>query len=269
MPDERLHACAYHVLRYNPNLVRDEWVNIGILVHNPKSKRARARLIEEPVEFGRVRKLHANADLDLLRALASDFQTQLDERKKEWDEYFQHLNETLSNALQLSPQRGVLTEDLDAELDRLYRDHVALPRYRRAAAETPSTRAAIRTRINQVFRRAGIYRPMQKGVPVEEFTYPGDSLRLDYSYRSNGTRGFVHALTISGDVTQAKVLAFTAESIRGKLAKTTFTAVAEMRPVPGNRQHQFVARLLEDQKIELVPVSELEGFANRLKPTIH
>jgi len=64
MPDERLHACAYHVLRYNPNLVRDEWVNIGILVHDPKSKRARARLIEEPVEFGRVRKLHANADLD-------------------------------------------------------------------------------------------------------------------------------------------------------------------------------------------------------------
>ncbi|PYU15252.1 MAG: hypothetical protein DMG29_07425 [Acidobacteria bacterium] len=110
---------------------------------------------------------------------------------------------------------------------------------------------------------------MQKGVPVEEFTYPGDSLRLDYSYRSNGTRGFVHALTISGDVTQAKVLAFTAESIRGKLAKTSFTAVTEMRPVPGNRQHQFVARLLEDQKIELVPVSELERFANRLKPTIH
>src|SRR3989442_3239822 len=96
MPDERLHACAYHVLRYNPNLVRDEWVNIGVLVHDRKSKRARARLIEEPVEFGRVRKLHANADLDLLRALASDFQTQLDERKKEWDEYFQHLDETLS-----------------------------------------------------------------------------------------------------------------------------------------------------------------------------
>src|SRR5947209_12792519 len=118
MPDERLNALAYHVLRYDPNLVRDEWVNIGILVHDPKSKRARARLIEEPVEFGRVRKLHANADLDLLRALASDFQTQLDERKKEWDEYFHDLDETLSNALQLSPQRGVLTEDMDAELDR-------------------------------------------------------------------------------------------------------------------------------------------------------
>ena len=28
-------ACAYRVLRYTPNLVRDEWVNIGILLFNP------------------------------------------------------------------------------------------------------------------------------------------------------------------------------------------------------------------------------------------
>jgi hypothetical protein len=27
-------ACTYHVLRYTPNLVRDEWVNIGILLFN-------------------------------------------------------------------------------------------------------------------------------------------------------------------------------------------------------------------------------------------
>ena len=28
-------ACTYHVLRYTPNLVRDEWVNIGILLLIP------------------------------------------------------------------------------------------------------------------------------------------------------------------------------------------------------------------------------------------
>jgi len=30
-------ACAYRVLRYTPNLVRDEWVNIGVLVFDPQS----------------------------------------------------------------------------------------------------------------------------------------------------------------------------------------------------------------------------------------
>jgi hypothetical protein len=30
-------AYVYRVLRYAPNLVRDEWVNIGVLVFDPES----------------------------------------------------------------------------------------------------------------------------------------------------------------------------------------------------------------------------------------
>jgi hypothetical protein len=36
---------AYHVLRYVPNLVRNEWVNIGVLVFNPRTGERRLRLI--------------------------------------------------------------------------------------------------------------------------------------------------------------------------------------------------------------------------------
>jgi Protein of unknown function (DUF3037) len=35
MPDEALQPCAYHVVRYQPNLIRDEWVNIGVLLFIP------------------------------------------------------------------------------------------------------------------------------------------------------------------------------------------------------------------------------------------
>ncbi len=31
------HAYAYRVLRYTPNLLRDEWVNIGVLVFDPET----------------------------------------------------------------------------------------------------------------------------------------------------------------------------------------------------------------------------------------
>ncbi|HEX7699001.1 MAG TPA: hypothetical protein VF394_16440, partial [Candidatus Acidoferrum sp.] len=37
-------------------------------------------------------------------------------------------NKTLSNGLQLAPQKGVYADDLDAELERLYAEHVAPPR---------------------------------------------------------------------------------------------------------------------------------------------
>ena len=35
MPDDPLKTCAYHVVRYQPNLIRDEWVNIGVLLFIP------------------------------------------------------------------------------------------------------------------------------------------------------------------------------------------------------------------------------------------
>jgi len=269
MLEENLQPCAYHVLRYNPNLVRDEWVNIGVLIHDPQNGHARARFIEEESEFARVRRLHANADLALLRALAADFEAQFESQRGKLDEFFRKLEETLSNALQLSPQKGVLTEDLDAELDRLYRDHVEPPAFRRTAAQVLASRSGVRARARDVFRRAGILRRMEQHLRVEEFTYPGDSLRLDFAYRANGTRGFAHALTLAGGATQAKVLAFTAEAIRAKLAETSFAALTEAAPSAGDKQHQFIVRLLEDQGIELVPANRLESFASRIKPTIH
>ena len=49
-------TCAYRVLRYTPNPVRDEWVNIGVLVFDPRTGERRLRMIEEPEEYARVRR---------------------------------------------------------------------------------------------------------------------------------------------------------------------------------------------------------------------
>ena len=54
-PPER--ALAYHILRYIPDLIRDEWVNIGVLVFNPETGERRLRLIEDQDEYNRVRRL--------------------------------------------------------------------------------------------------------------------------------------------------------------------------------------------------------------------
>src|SRR5258708_17882268 len=75
-PSER--ALAYHVLRYVPNLVRDEWVNIGVLVFNPRTGERRLRLIEDQVEYNRVRRLHPSVDEAVLRALRDDLEDRLD-----------------------------------------------------------------------------------------------------------------------------------------------------------------------------------------------
>jgi hypothetical protein len=179
------------------------------------------------------------------------------------------LDDTLSNLLQMSPQRAVLSANLESELERLYTDHVAPPSHRpRGAVEAPDTRVGIRARAMEIFRRGGIFGRMQKGLRAAEYTFPGDPLRIDFAWRSNGTRGFVHTIALARDPRQAKEFAFTAERIRARVSDCRFAAVTETEPVPGNERHQFVAQVFAEQKIEIVPVPRLDDFTNRLRPLL-
>ena len=271
MPDAEtaqvLRPCAYHVVRYTPNLVRDEWVNIGILLFDPAGGRLLQRMVEEPAEFARVRRLHPAADEELLRRLSDDFATQ-SATSGNAQGYIARLEQTLSNTVQLSPQKGLLAEDLEAELDRLYRDHVETPRHGRLTEDVTS-RNGIRSRANQVFRGTGIWPRLERRLRVDEFTYTGDPLRLDYGYRRNGTRGFVQALSLSRDPGQAKVLAFTADAIRQKVAHPEFVAITEIEPHPQeNPRHRFVLGLLDAREISVVPLARLAEWSYRLRPTL-
>lgn len=268
MSESHERTCAYHVLRYTPNLVRDEWVNIGVLVFDPTTGARRIRLIEEPGEFARVRRLHPQADEALLRALRDDFERQFTLQNGGFREYLMKLNDSLSNALQLAPQKGVRTEDLDAEVERLYVDHVASPQAPAQSRERLSSRGALRSWCNQVLRQARVWERVEKSVPAEKYTFAGDPMKLDYGYRRNGTYGFIQTLSVSRDPSQAKILAYTAERIRAKLASTEFTAVTDMALEGSGGRHRFVAETLKEQGIEGVPVDSFAVWVNKLRPLV-
>jgi hypothetical protein len=265
MANQTLRSCAYRVLRYTPNLVRDEWVNIGVVLFEPPRARIEIRLIEEPAEFARVRRLHPQMDEGLLRALQADFEAQFAAQPEDPVGLLARLDESLSNVLQLSPQGAVLTEDFEAELGRLYERYVEPPGFRSPAAEDLTSRHGIRRRVRAVFRTAGILDRVEKSVRVDEFTFPGDPFHLDFGYRRNGARGFVHALALGRDPASAKVLAYTAERIRAKVESAEFTAITEVEAQPENRRHQFVASLLAEEKVSLLAVARLAEFASRLR----
>jgi hypothetical protein len=126
-----------------------------------------------------------------------------------------------------------------------------------------STRAWIKARFNDVLKRRHVPR-LERGIRVEEFTQAGDPMRLDCGYR-NGAHGFLHAVALGRDASQAKVLVYTAERIRARLAKCEFTAITETEPLRENPRHQFIARLLAEQDISIVPLNRIEKFAEELR----
>lgn len=282
-PSQTERPCAYRILRYTPNLVRDEWVNIGVLVFDPRTGERRLRLIEEQEEFARVRRLHPGADEPLLRALRDNLEDRfeaagrapaqgshggasegsaLEQLLRKWDD-------TLSNALQLAPQKGVLSSDLDAELERLYADHVAVPRTA-ARAGVPGSRAQMRSYCTQVFRQARLWDRIQKSIHASEFTFPGDPMRIDYGYRRNGTRGFLQTLSVSRAPGDAKMLAYTAEKIAAKAAlKTEFAAITDIELTGQNDRSRFVDRTLRDAGIEPIALDHFAVWVGKLKPLLN
>jgi hypothetical protein len=127
----------------------------------------------------------------------------------------------------------------------------------------------MRSYCSQVFRQARLWDRIEKSVRASEFTFPGDPMRRDYSYRRNGTRGFVQSLSVTRAPADAKPLAYTAERIIAKASlKTEFAAVTDVALNAENDRHRFVRDTLRDAGIE--PVA-MEGFAvwvAKLKPLL-
>jgi hypothetical protein len=268
MPEEMLLNCRYRVLRYVPNIIRDEWVNIGVLLEQFEEEgdihlRAAMRLIEDGSEIARVRRIHPGVDEELLRSFSGDFAKRLQLPSAEFAAYLAKLDQMLSNTLQFGPNKAVLTDDFDTELDRLYRDQVSPPARKRGGFVRRAV-DTLRDRIADIFRRRRVLQSLEKNVPVAEFTYPGDSMTLDYGYR-NGVRGFVQAVTLSRDVSKAKALAFTAERIRRRIKDVEFTAMTESEPDRNNPGHEFIQSLFAEQEIAIVPLSRAEIFAENLR----
>jgi hypothetical protein len=265
--------CVYVILRYTPNLVRNEWVNIGVLLFDPASGERRLRLIEDQEEFARVRRLHPAADEGLLRGLRDDLEDRLWDARRtaeggDWQKLLAKWEDTLSNALQLAPQKGVYAEDLDAELERLYADHVA-PQRAASRVGAAGSRAFVRNYCAQVWKLANLWGRLEKAVPVREFTFPGDPMRIDYGYRRNGTRGFVQTLSVSRAPADCKLLAYTAARMAARAPfATEFAAVTDVPLVAGNERHVFVRETLRDAGIEPVPMEGFAVWVAKLRPML-
>ncbi len=265
-------ALAYRVLRYTPNILREEFIHVGVLLQAPGAQRSGVRMLNES-EYGRLRRLHPEADLELLRGLGAALGQALARSPSAWPmaEAIEKLEENLSNAVQFSPAKGVLAEDFDAELDRLYEEQIRPVATRgRLGAMTEHAMGWIRRQVKDALRRARIYERMAHGVSVEEYTYPGDPMRLDHGYQRNGTRGFIHALPLGRDAGPARSLALTVSTMRKRMERLECYAICEAVPQAGDRKQIFIAELMSQPEVgvKLWPVTEAGKLAQQLAPEL-
>jgi hypothetical protein len=237
-------------------------VNIGVMLEDIRTGRLAVRMVESKAELARVKRLQPSADEELLHDLPGEIQDRLRASPTEVANYVEKLNQSLSNTIQLSSAKALLAESFDAEMDRLYRVHVTPPAKKGGVVE--SLRDFLRAKVTDVFRRHGVLGKMESLVRVEGFTHPGDPFRFDFGYQ-NGVRGFVQMIALKGDLAQAKVLSYTAGRVHAHDAAAEVTAITDIAPELENRRHRFFADILAEQQVRIVPMPQVELFAEELR----
>jgi Protein of unknown function (DUF3037) len=257
-------ACEFHLLRYVPDAVRNEYVHIGVILREQGSQEtAEVRFTRD---WRRVRCLDPDADTALLESMESELRRRFVAEPD--GNLMRLLNESLSLNVQMTEPKGYLAESLPAGLEELMRLYVEPPP--RERNPRLSGRASIQAKMRGEFERAGVWDLLRKRIAASDYTRPGDPLRIDVGYRPNGLIRMFHAVSLEPGVEMAKVLAFSAAGLRAGVqrvekAELELTAVIEPAARLGASDaeperlamYRFGVETMEEHQIRVLTTSDL------------
>jgi hypothetical protein len=262
---EPLKNCEYFLAYYAPSALRGTRVAIGVMLFEGNGRPVGQKFTGD---WRTVRCLDPNADLELLGTIATHFKEiaggeRADPERTEsgagFLEHLRSLQQDFAGSLQISPARGVQTDNPEQELERLFAQHIAP---RPASVRRPTVRQGsrpwVREQLADALKRHGLWERLQRDVSVEQFTAPGDAFRIDFSYQPNGVVHYVHALSLERDWTQAKLLGYTYWRMREKAESVVTAVVGDADPALATVRS--CRQILREARIAVEPLSRLDAF---------
>lgn len=223
--------CEFFLIRYVHDVVKGEFINIGVLLREVRDPDAETPHELSPPrlrftrDWKRVHCMHADADTNLFEDLEAEMLHRLQTDPKDPATYpkpiLDALTDSMSNSIQISEPRASLAENLTTELDLLMRLYVEpLPQTRTESRSDSDSdpmrtgRVSLQAAMRSAFEKAGVWSHMRKRIPVSKYTRTGDPMRLDCAYRPNGVIRVFHAISLESSVDAAKSLALSAPLLR-------------------------------------------------------
>src|SRR5208282_2211637 len=120
-------SCEFHLLRYVPDAVRNEYVHIGVILREQGSRvPAEVRFTRD---WRRVRCLDPDADTALLEGMESELRQrfQIEAESGPGGKLMRLLEESLSLNVQMTEPKAYLAESLPAGMEELMRLYVEPP----------------------------------------------------------------------------------------------------------------------------------------------
>ncbi|HUK26428.1 MAG TPA: DUF3037 domain-containing protein [Terriglobales bacterium] len=224
-----LKQFEFFLLRYVPDAVKGEFVNIGFMLHEAGASETKTSLVTITDDWKRAKCMNPDLDLEVLSGIGPQLQRELDEAG--WDKVLHKMQDQFSNGIEVSPAMALQAADSAQAADRLMKD------YLRARAgggeERISPRERIVTTMEGAFGAAGVLGFMQRNIRVADYTGKrGDPQKFDFAYPLPGEVRFLHGLSLSASLQPALILgarfpAIAADIYRAHDARARLTLVVE------------------------------------------
>jgi len=255
---------TFSLLRYVPDTVKNEFVNIGVVLFEEDAKGMGFAGVRFTQDWRRVRCLDPQADIEPLKGTEHELQARLQEGGGR-EALMRRLEDSLSNVVQLSPAKACLAEDPEKELMALASFYLetARPTEKRPA----SGRQRILECMREAFEQAQVLRLLQTKIPASTYTHPSDSLKFDFGYRMANEIKLFHAVSLKTSVEQAMMLAFRYPKVANAMERVTgahsrLTAVVE-DDVHGSREEVEVAvSAMKESAIQVSTLADMAALAN-------
>ena len=256
--------CEFFLIRYVPDLIKNEPVNIGLVMLDSDGGERFAG-VRFASNFDRVRCLAANADLEMIQALSEDIRQKLASASDR--QQMLRIIQDFSNTLQISETRGCQTESPQQEIEKLAELYLeSVPGIKEPRPVAARGRAALRRSMQRPFEDAGVWPLMQQNIAVSTYASSHDQLRIDCGYRPDGTFKLFHAVSLRTDPDYAKSLAFSyprlaAGIARVEKAEARLTAVIENDLDRKSALVAFAYEAFEESRIVVATLSEVPRLA--------
>ena len=260
--------CEFMLLRYVPDAVKNEFVNIGVMLR--EAGRVDTTQVRFTRDWSRVRCMDPDADTALLESMEAELAGRIRDGGYGSKPVLQLLEESLSTSVQMTEARGSLAVSVPAEMEQLMRMYVEP--LREKVTRKKSGRAGIVAAMRSEFEQTGVWPLLRKRIAASQYTRPGDPLKLDCGYRPNGVIRMFQAVSLDGDLETAKVLAFSAEKLREGVqrvenASLDLAAVVEplrsIAPEGGEAEerYRFGVETMEEWGLRVLTTNDLSRTA--------
>lgn len=267
-PMADLKQLEFYVLRYVPYVVRGEFVNIGVLLFEPRANGFGFADVRMTRDWRRVYCLDRQVDIEVLQGVEAYIRMQL-QNSQDVGMLLHKLEDSFANLIQMSPKEVCLAEDQTQALKTLCSIYVAEPQLEGLPlADRPKgERAVIHTQIKGAFTRAGILDLILEGISAGLYTKKkGDPLFFDFGYVVGSEVRFFQAVPLKTNTTQAVTLAYRFPGVAGCIfaethASAQLTAVVSDDIDRTRPDIEFALGAFRENHVQVATVADMPSIA--------